>query len=445
MRGCSISIISLVYLFLCAEAFSPCKLESQITHRSPRNSKWTKINNPLEDSKFAPLYATTEQRCEKSISTQVEELVESPRIVVECKEISEENKDADERSIQSTSQNTDDEYQEEDDELDEEAEVQRRRRAAMAARLMKKGATPARSRSGSVSESKVKKAAARDTSVGARREGSASRVRSRSVGARGSGLGGQILKGIRGTAAAAAAAKRKADSEMGSKSDDTTSSKENPSASLVKKSIQSTIDVLIDAQNEIRNIENSAMEVLGARIGNVGFESNEEMGMQHLKLPTKPLPGTILVDRKCKEDGSQDSILSKQRIRDNTVVKVATVKNDLDIAKLRLSVFSDFSPEIRRQFRSRSCEVLGNRRQKGATCLVASVDYSNADMKDGPEETSPAHNWVIGSVECSTHEFAGTRLGMRRPGGSILYVTEVAVSPRARRTGTGTKLLQVRI
>ena len=49
----------------------------------------------------------------------------------------------------------------------------------------------------------------------------------------------------------------------------------------------------------------------------------------------------------------------------------------------------------------------------------------------------------MGSAECSHHEFEDTRLGSRRPGGSLLYVTEVAVCPDARGRGIGSKLMQV--
>ena len=313
-------------------------------------------------------------------------------------------------------------------EEDEEMTLQRRRRAAMAAKLLKKGSSPVRSRSGSVSESNAKKASARDTSVGSRREGSASRMRSRSTGARGGGLSGQILKGIRGTAAAAVAAKKRAN--------------KGTAASVKDNMIQSTIDVLINAQNELRSVEKSSMGLLGSTRKGIGHGA--DTGLQHLDLPTKPLPGTILMDR-LKGIESGTNILSKQRIRENTIVRVAAVEDDEEIAKLRLSVFSDFSPEVRREFHTRSCEVLGHRRMKGATCLVASVDYSDAGMEFEREKDSEAHSWVIGTLECSSYEFSGTQLGMRRPSGSILYVTEVAVSPRARRTGAGTKLLEVRI
>jgi ribosomal protein S18 acetylase RimI-like enzyme len=49
---------------------------------------------------------------------------------------------------------------------------------------------------------------------------------------------------------------------------------------------------------------------------------------------------------------------------------------------------------------------------------------------------------IIGSVECSQHEFYQTILGNSRPKNSLLYVTEVAVCPEARRCGTGLMLMK---
>jgi len=419
------SAVSLLYLCVGVEAFSPtiaCHENHKI--RSGRNSAHVKIpivNLSEEQYPGAPLYATKQQTCEDVIETGIKKESEDRRIVVECVESIESNSSSDE-SIDNHEYDGENEVQ-----SDEEAELQRRRRAAMAARLLKKGTVPTRSRSGSVRDSKVKRASARETSVGTRREGSATRARSRTSGARGGGLSGQIMKGIRSTAAAAAAAKKKGARDGGSGNG--TTSKECSSGSTMNKNvIQSTIDVLIEAQKEVRNIEIQSYGPV-----------NEQKGNEHFEIFTRPEPGTILVERtKSKSTYS----CTRERIKDNTIVRVATEKDDLNIAKLRLSVFSDFSPEIRRQFRSRSCEVLGNRRQKGATCIVASVDYRDAGNEFECKNDSAAHNWVIGSLECSTHEYAGTKLGMRRPSGSIMYITEVAVSPRARRTGAGTKLLQ---
>lgn len=111
------------------------------------------------------------------------------------------------------------------------------------------------------------------------------------------------------------------------------------------------------------------------------------------------------------------------------VVRVASPLDDVDIANLRLSVFSDFSPEMQSQFCFRSCQALAHRRTRGAICVVATPP---------PQTVRPV---LLGSAECSYHEFTCTRLGRRRPRNSLLYITEVAVHPSARRQGIGAKLL----
>jgi GNAT superfamily N-acetyltransferase len=76
--------------------------------------------------------------------------------------------------------------------------------------------------------------------------------------------------------------------------------------------------------------------------------------------------------------------------------------------------------------------AIAARRKRGASCLVASR----------PAATRGEAPLVLGSAECSFHEFYGTQLGRRRKQHSVLYVTEVAVSPSARRQGIGRNLLQ---
>jgi len=112
------------------------------------------------------------------------------------------------------------------------------------------------------------------------------------------------------------------------------------------------------------------------------------------------------------------------------VTRIASPMDDVDIANLRLSVFSDFSPEMQSQFCFRSCQALAHRRTNGAICIVATPP---------PQKVRPV---LLGSAECSYHEFKGTRLGQRRPQGSLLYITEVAVHPSARRQGIGVKMLE---
>jgi len=55
---------------------------------------------------------------------------------------------------------------------------------------------------------------------------------------------------------------------------------------------------------------------------------------------------------------------------------------------------------------------------------------------------SPRPDIILGTAECSFHEFEGTSLGRQRKPDSILYITEVAVSPSARRKGIGQKIME---
>jgi len=384
----SSSIVAL--LVTRADAFSSVDIASNglkphggVRHLTSLTAFKRKVN-------VVPLFATTEKTRQEEETDNIIEFLE-PRILVEC----EETEDLANELVQN--------WDGEDDRKDIDAEMERRRRAAIAARVLKKD----------VSQSSVRS------------------------------MSGTILRGGRSSAATAAAAKKKAKTDKATGGND--SSSDAKGNSVVKKNIiQSTIDALIEAQNQFRALE-KPMGLLGGRTVSLrsNLKESEEISSPHLELPTKPNPGTILVDRTAT--GSKSSMLQAQRIKDQTCVRVATVADDLEIAKLRLSVFSDFSPEVRDQFRTRSCEVLDHRRLKGATCLVASVKYSDVDLEFELEEGACPHTWIIGGVECSTHEFAGTKLGLRRPGGSILYITEVAVSPRARRSGAGTLLLKVRM
>ena len=378
------------------------------------------------------LFATKEQ-------TAVEEttIFDTKKIIVECKD-GNERSDENRQQESAKSDGDDEENESPEDELDE-AEVERRRKAVIAAKLLK---TPSssRSRSAAVSESQVKKTLGRNTSVGVRREGSASRAR------RG-GLTGSILRGVKAGALSAKKKEKRDNDENG----------KGGTKAVKKTIIESTIDALIQSQRLSKDI--SSIGLLGNREASTSTSTpstlkrygpdrfGHEYGSQHLEISIVPKPGTLLVSKSLSKENSNNNASpipmdSKMRIRQHTLVRTATMKDDLDIAKLRLSVFSDFTPEIRRQFRHRSVEVLGNRRLKGATCLVASVRYDDVDVNDISNNTEERKDWIIGSVECSTHEFVNTELGARRPGGSVLYITEVAVSPRVRRTGAGTKLLQ---
>ena len=138
----------------------------------------------------------------------------------------------------------------------------------------------------------------------------------------------------------------------------------------------------------------------------------------------------------------------------NTVTKVrfATPNDDMDVAYLRMSVFSDINTNtdlIRSQFCTRSCQAIASRRLRGAICFVATTSSTRTVQ---PYATSPSNHIhinqdhdrnenVIGSIECSYHEFFHTRLGSCRKQYALLYITEVAVHSSVRRRGIGTKLL----
>lgn len=132
------------------------------------------------------------------------------------------------------------------------------------------------------------------------------------------------------------------------------------------------------------------------------------------------LGDTDISNMSTNDDGHGETLLVTDQYR----LDVATPMDDLQVANLRLSVFSDFDSELRSQFCERSCKAIAHRRMRGALCVVC---------RDGQR--------IVASAECSYHEFFGSRLGQRRLSGTILYVTEVAVSPCSRRRGIGSHLL----
>lgn len=121
-------------------------------------------------------------------------------------------------------------------------------------------------------------------------------------------------------------------------------------------------------------------------------------------------------------------------VKEGITLRLANPNDDVDIANLRLSVFSDFTPDLQNQFCARSCQAIAARRLRGATCFVATAPCRDF-VEGGRSEV------ILGSAECSSHEFVGTRLGRRRLPNSILYVTELAVTPSARRRRIGSRLL----
>jgi Acetyltransferase (GNAT) family len=242
----------------------------------------------------------------------------------------------------------------------------------------------------------------RDTSVGSRRVGSASKGRA------GLPKTSQLLTAVRRAANAAA------------------KSVENSSntAKTSQLAIGSAIETLLERRNAGMDYSKHTIPPMGI----LGAIDEAAMAVSHPLLQS-PKPGTLLIKPQVEQ--------SKAICKESLMVRVATLLDDTDIASLRLSVFSDFSPEMRKQFCSRSRQVLSNRRLRGATCLVATTPAQR--RKDGRTDI------VLGSIECSVHELYGTLLGRRRTENSVLYITEVAVNPLYRRCGIGSKLLEVRL
>jgi ribosomal protein S18 acetylase RimI-like enzyme len=285
-------------------------------------------------------------------------------------------------------------------EEDEEEKAQRLVRTAKAAALLarRKGVS-----SGGAAARKT------TTSVGERRVGSATQAR---TAARSTD---KLLDAIRKAASA-----NTAESEPSKENDELSAliphgpaQYEQPSTKLTASAIHATVTDILD----------QACRRTTGSMGLFGDTLTDGLEPQPV-----PLPGTILVHP------IQQS--RKAEATDRLTVRVATFSDHLDIANLRLSVFSDFSAEMRKTFCSRSLQVLSTRQCRGATCIVATVPSYGSML-------SPRPDIILGSAECSDHEFIMTTLGLRRPPESILYVTEVAVNPAARRKGIGYKMMEV--
>ena len=201
---------------------------------------------------------------------------------------------------------------------------------------------------------------------------------------------------------------------------------------LSKASIESTVDDLLTSTRSMGIFDESSTM----------FSSRQEE--ESSTFESKPKGNTVLA-----------------RSAVGTSVRVATSVDALDIANLRLSVFSNFNPEMLQLFCDRSCQLLSSRRQRGATCIVATTtkankNYgsgnSNAEQQqttsvevdvDGGNDTNkkPEHN-IVGTAEISFHEFSRTLLGYSRPKDSVLYVTEVAVDLDQRRKGIARLMME---
>jgi len=178
---------------------------------------------------------------------------------------------------------------------------------------------------------------------------------------------------------------------------------------------------------------------------------------------------------------SPSSTLAKKSVLPTITTAVAGISDYAAIADLRLSVFSPFSDLSRQRHRVRAREKMIERRMKGATCILARTDDGESDftpcvrrvgdaavgavgtmagLSGDPVTAAEAHfpamrwargadegggfvpyrNNIVGTLECSTHEFDGAPF--RGYEGESFYVTEVAVAPYMRRQGVALKMIR---
>ncbi|CAB9530026.1 FR47-like protein [Seminavis robusta] len=405
-------------LFLLALAF--CSSSHAFTHQAKQQRQQTKVSAvQLDDRKTrqrTPL-EQQQQKGQESTASQLDELFQrsanvkvlseeldiADRIEIHChtdegensdSDADEEPSEADTKSETESDTNSSSEKQAKDDDLEE---IQKRRKLAARAALLGRSPTAPKTRKpGATTNRKAYKSS---TSVGERRIGSTSKAR------QGPDVTKKIMDAVRKSASSNT-------SNDGNNELDTPPSKDTPSASIATKRKLSP-----------SRLHERVLELMAP------FPQRPEQPV----FQSKPPPGSILIPSSPKVT-HRDS--NKLQFPECLTVRVATPRSDTEVANLRLSVFSDFTPDVRRQLVSRSVRAVVTRRSLGATCLIATVPPSLSARK---RNRPPV---ILGSAECSFHEFDSTTLGRCRPVGSILYVTEVAVSPNARRRGIGAKLIE---
>eukprot|EP00903_Cladosiphon_okamuranus_P005588 g5560.t2 len=173
---------------------------------------------------------------------------------------------------------------------------------------------------------------------------------------------------------------------------------------------------------------------------------------------------------------SRETEVAEQEV----LLRVAHLDDYFAIADVRFDVFSPVHSTLKHRFREKSCLLMRERRRRGAFCLVAALGDSarasaaaaaadrGAAIGDGKRDRSDgegggdvdfdidvdvdvvntvevSHDHVLGTLECSRHEFDGTPLEVQVEEGGAkvarLYLTEVAVRSDCRRKGVGRVLL----
>lgn len=116
---------------------------------------------------------------------------------------------------------------------------------------------------------------------------------------------------------------------------------------------------------------------------------------RHMQIPTIPRVGTTILPQ--QRTLSQSSPIAKTFLTECMSIDVAKPTDDKPIANLRAEVFGErvnggHLESFKRKFVHRTCDFLHERRKMGTTCLTASINYMDANP------------WLVGSIECSTHE-----------------------------------------
>lgn len=157
----------------------------------------------------------------------------------------------------------------------------------------------------------------------------------------------------------------------------------------------------------------------------------------------------------------QQPILSVTNSADNVILtgytktgvqlsaRLATEQDFINIAKLRLSIFALCNPLLRSRFVNRSVELIKERRDLGSVCIVVTAEDPSLGRpvcSDNLSATNETSSWdcggIIGSLECSVHEFGKSTMAVSAyETDTRAYITEVAVHGDCRRQGVGAFLL----
>lgn len=136
-----------------------------------------------------------------------------------------------------------------------------------------------------------------------------------------------------------------------------------------------------------------------------------------------------------------ENVISREVEVGGEIVHLRLAKLDeyLAVADVRFSVFSPVHNTLKHRFRERSCALMGERRRRGAFCLVAVLERlvrtaaasegghadgesSSSTSGDGKEKQGEENDLrekrveilerrhVLGTLECSKHEFEHTPL-----------------------------------